>query len=531
MGSARPASGYASSRQLTYVTVDPADPGTPATVPLSHLWPELTTVALGTTASVLSGTVVGIGIPAIQRQFGGSLTELQWIITGYLLALAAVVPVSGYLCDRFGSRTVYVTTLVVFTVASAVCGLAWSPESEVAFRVVQGAAGGMVIPVGTSIVVRRCAVDQRGRVMSVLGVPSSVVPVLGPTIGGLLIARLGWQWLFWMNLPPAAVAIALALRYVRDNERTAGLQLDLVGLLLVTPSVLLVLLGVTYAPDVGWADPRTLGPITAGVILAALFIRRSLKRGSSLLDLSIFRDRSFAASVFLMVVIASCTFGAVFLIPLFLQGVQGYSPFQAGLLMAAQGLAATLALPFVGYLSDRVGPRPVAIVAVLMLAASIWLMTPLGPATPALVWVVVLALRGLGLAFGQVPVRVAAYANLPRHLISRATASQQTLQRMGMSVGTAVFATVVQVRVAERVAADHSHAATVVARGFGDAFWLAGALALVGLPAAMLLGAAADRRGRGWRGRLSLVVRERGAAGAAVAAASGIALAITRAFS
>ncbi len=467
-----------------------------------YIFTAAVVVALGSTASILSSTVVNVAVPALQSTFHSSITDVQWILSAYLLGLAAVIPISGYVSDRFGTKRVYLVTLVAFTLASGLCGVAWNLQSEIAFRVVQGLAGGMVMPVGMTIIMRMAPPEERGRLMSVLGVPMMLAPALGPTVGGWLIQVFDWRWVFWVNLPAGILAAVLGYFFLEAGRMPwVARRLDLVGLFLATPGVTLIIYGLTQASFHGWASWQGLVPLFGGLLLVAGFVGWELRQEHPLLDMRVFRDAGFAASMVVGVIMASALFGAVFLIPVFMQEVQGKDTLQAGLLLAPQGLAAAAAMTVAGTLSDRFGARPVVFTGVVALIGATLLLTRITPATDNRSWILITSARGIGMGFAMMPNFAAAYVTLPVAAIARATAVSNTLQRVASSFGIAAFATVVESRInahlpVPRLLVGVSHGSRAVvaglvqtasAKGFDDTFWLAAGVAALALPASLLL--------------------------------------------
>ena len=451
-------------------------------------------IAAGSASSILTSTVVSVAVPDLQRVFGASLSEVQWVLSAYLLGLSAVIPISGWVGDRLGSKQAYLLTLGLFGVASLLCGLASSIGMEIALRVIQGMAGGMIVPIGMTILLRITPARERARTISLLGVPLMLAPAIGPTIGGWLVQDFDWRLIFWVNLPLVAGALIASALYMPAGRRVAPGRLDWVGLLLASPGVATLTYGITSGPSSGWSSPRVTVPILTGTALIAAFVVWSLRRTHPLLDMRVFRDRGFAASSVVGVIIAGGLFGVSFLIPSYLQQVEGYSPGGAGLVMGAQGIGAALALPFSGALADRYGPRRVVFAGVLTLvAASLWIST-ITSGTPAWQWVTMLAVRGAGMGFGMMPAWAAAYSTLAPSAVSRATATANTIQRVSSSFGVALLATVLQ----SRLGAHLPHAAITpaggrpllahaVARSYDDMLLLSAAITLLALPASLLL--------------------------------------------
>lgn len=470
-----------------------SEPGPQVATPApsrSYRWVAAGIIALGSIASILSSTVVNVAVPTLQSAFHASLTDVQWVATAYLLGLSAVIPISGWVSDRFGTKRTYVTTLALFVAASFLCGFATSTGTEVAFRVIQGVAGGMVMPVGMTMLMQLTPPQERGRVMGVIGIPMMVAPALGPTVAGWLLERFSWPYIFWINIPFCLLALVFAVLRLQDARTGPPGRLDVVGVFLATPAVTVFIYGVTKAAGTGWGSAQALVPMLGGVLLAAGFVVWELRQPHPLLELRVFRDAAFAASMSVSILIAGGMFGAMFVVPVFMQQVQGYSTLEAGWVMAAQGIGSVIALPVSGYLTDRYGARPVVLAGVCLLIVVTLGLAQVSPETTERTWAVLLAARGLAVGFTMMPAFSAAYVTLGPRVISRATALSNTLQRMASSLGVAIIATVAADRVnthlphARLTAAVARHA---VAHGFDDALLVTAGMTMLGLPATMLL--------------------------------------------
>ena len=462
----------------------------PPPVSSNYRWAASGIIALGSIASILSSTVVNVAVPTLERVFNAPLTDVQWVATGYLLGLSAVIPVSGWVSDRFGTKRTYLVTLAVFVVTSLLCGFARSVQLEVGFRVLQGLAGGMVMPVGMTMLMHITPAHERGRMMGTIGVPMLLAPALGPTVAGWLIQYLSWEYIFWINIPFGLVAIVLAWFWLRDSPRVDPGRLDVVGLLLCTPGVTIFIYGVSRASQFGWGSRPALVPMLVGVALTALFVVWEVRQRQPLLELRVLRDAAYAASILVGVLLAGGMFGAMFVVPVFLQQVQGYSALGAGLILAAQGLGSMAALPVSGWLTDRFGARPVVFTGVCVLIAVSFALATVGPDTSALEWCLLLVGRGVAVGMAMMPAFSAAYVTLSPRLISRGTALANTAQRMASSLGIAVVATIAEDRVVAHLPHGAAPAAVVrqaVATGFDQALLFTAGLSMVGLGATMLL--------------------------------------------
>jgi EmrB/QacA subfamily drug resistance transporter len=317
----------------------------PSTPPAPRIEPHVMRVAivviLGLIMSVLDTTIVNVALKDLSTDLHSSLSGIQWVITGYLLSLAAVIPITGWAVRRYSARRLYLIALVVFTVGSAMCGLAANSQELIFFRVLQGIGGGMLTPIGQMILVKAAGPRNLPKVMSLIGVPIVLAPVFGPTIGGLLLQTVGWQWIFEVNVPVGILALVLALRLLPHDEAGADEagRLDVLGLALAALGVV----GITY----GLSESATAGsvlsgsvviPIVGGLVLVSLFVMRSLRISYPVLDLSLFRNPAFRAASVVTFCLGAALFGAMILLPLYFQDVLGDSALKTGLLLIPQGL-------------------------------------------------------------------------------------------------------------------------------------------------------------------------------------------------
>ncbi|HYO18558.1 MAG TPA: DHA2 family efflux MFS transporter permease subunit, partial [Dermatophilaceae bacterium] len=320
------------------------------------LWITTGVIAFGALMSGLDASVVNVGLNIIGQDLSASLASTQWITSAYLLALAGALPASGWLSREIGVGRLWLWALALFTIASGLCALAPSLGLLVAFRVLQGAAGGLLVSAGITILAQVAGPARMGRILAVIGVPTVLATALGPTLGALLIAHWSWPWLFLINLPIGAVGLLLGLRFVPRGDRAPTTPIDLPGLVLIAAGVPLLTYGITQAAArQSLTAPAVLGPLVAGAVVIALFVRRSLRRTSPLLDLRLFTNRVFAAAAFQMVFGGAALFGGMIVMPLYFQ-LQHQQPIvNVGLLLLPFGLGAAATFPLAGRLTDRFG--------------------------------------------------------------------------------------------------------------------------------------------------------------------------------
>jgi EmrB/QacA subfamily drug resistance transporter len=401
---------------------------------------------LGLIMAVLDATIVNVALDTVSRDLHASLSTIQWISTGYLLSLATVIPLSGWVIERFGSKRTWIASIALFAVGSALCATATSAGELIAFRVLQGFGGGMLIPVGFTLVAQSAGPQRVGRALAVMGVPILLGPIFGPVIGGLIVDNAAWQWIFVVNVPIAVLAIIVAARVLHpDAGRAHAGPLDWVGALLLCPGLAGIVFGLSETESRGGIDhPIAFGPILAGFALVALFAWHSFRVPRPLIELRLFRSRGFSAAAATTFLLGAALFGTLLVLPLYYQVDRGQSALDAGLLIAPQGIGAALMLPISGRLTDRLGGGPVVVAGCSILALATLPLVFVTDHTPYALLGGVLFARGLGLGASIQPTIAAAYTVLQSSQVPRATAALNTLRQIGASIGTALLSVVLQ---------------------------------------------------------------------------------------
>jgi len=468
----------------------PSSPPRP-TLPL-HVKRIAVVIVLGAIMSVLDTTIVNVALQSLSADLHAPFDDIQWVVTGYLLAIAAVLPITGWAANRFGARRIYLTSLVLFTLGSLACGLAWNVESLVAFRVLQGVGGGLVLPVGQIILVKAAGPRALPRLMSIIGVPIILAPVFGPTLGGLLVEHAGWEWIFFVNLPIGVLAVLLGRRLLPADEPEASGRLDALGLALVAVG----LVGVTYGlAETGVAGSLTAGrvlvPLLAGLVLVAVFVVRSLRIPAPLLDLRLFANPAFAAAALATFCLGAALFGAMILMPLYFQTVRAEDAVHTGLLLIPQGVGAAIAMGLSGRVTERVGGGLTSLVGVTITAVTTLPFVFIGAETSYWLLGAAMVARGFGLGMSMMPSMTAAFTVLRRDQVAHASPQLTVLQRVGGSLGTAMFTVVLQ-----RGIDASSGTPAAVADAFGDTYWWVMGVAVAALVPALLLTLVERRSGR-----------------------------------
>lgn len=405
-----------------------------------QVWRLAVVVVLGSFMSTLDSSLVNVGLDTISRSFHASLTSAQWLSSGYVTAFAAALPLNAWLSRRLGAGRLWLAALVGFVAASALCAAAPDLPALVAFRVVQGVTGAMLVPTGQTIIGQAAGAQRMGRVLNLTKVVVILAPAIGPAFGGVLISGLSWRWLFLVNLPVGALAVLLGLRLVPRGTPVRGRRFDLLGFALVAAGLPLLLYGITLLGRTGrLAETGVLATLAAGVVALGLFVARSLTIAHPLLNLRLFANRVYAAATASVYFTGAALLGTLILLPLYYQQLRGHSVTDTGLLMLAVGGGTAVSMPFGGVLTDRIGGGPVSMAGLALSAASILPLTFL-PADTSLVLAEALqAATGFGLGLAAMPALSAAYKTVPRDRLPDATAEANIIQRVGGSTGTALL--------------------------------------------------------------------------------------------
>lgn len=399
-------------------------------------------VVLGAVMSILDVTVVNVAINDLAKEFNTSLATIQWVATGYTLALATVIPITGWASARFGTKRLYMISIGLFVMGSMLAGVAWSAESLIVFRILQGLGGGMIMPAGMTILTQAAGPQRVGQVMSIVGVPMLLGPILGPILGGYLVDDVSWRWIFFINLPIGIVALLLAARILKRDKPKPTERLDFIGLLLLSPGLASLIYGVAKGAEMkDFLDPESLIFSAAGAVLVLGFVFRALTARSPLIDLRLLKRRSVAAASGTMVLFMIAFMGAMLLLPLYYQTVRGEGALQSGLLLAPQGLGAMVTMPIGGRLTDRIGPGRVVLAGLVIVVLSVSGFAAILEADTSY-WALggALFVMGLGMGLTMMPTMAAAIQTLVHDEVPRASTMLNIIQQVSTSIGTAMMA-------------------------------------------------------------------------------------------
>ncbi len=403
-------------------------------------------VVLGAIMSILDITVVAVAQRTFQETFDKTQAQVAWTATAYTLALAMVIPLTGWAADRFGTKRLYILAIALFTAGSALCATATSLEMLVIFRVLQGLGGGMLMPLGMTILTRAAGPERLGRVMAILGVPMLLGPIFGPILGGWLIDIASWHWIFLINVPIGIVAVTYAWFVLDRDEVHPSESFDFVGMLLLSPGLALFLYGVSSIPAAKQEHGtmytgKVVIPTIVGLVLVAAFIPWALRKRNihPLVQLRLFTNRYMTVAVITMTLFAMAFFGASLLFTLYFQQVRGETPLASGWLVAPQGFGAMVTMPIAGFLADKIGPGKVVLTGIVLDTIGMGMLIGIGATTPYSYIITAFVIMGLGMGSTMMPVFTAALASLKDHDIARGSTLMNITQQIAISMGTAMF--------------------------------------------------------------------------------------------
>lgn len=447
----------------------------------------LLSIIVGMIMVILDSTVVNVAIPNLVQYFETDLKTIQWTVTGYTLALSAVIPLAGWLTDRFGAKRVFLFTIAMFTLGSVLCSIAQSPEQLILFRVIQGLGGGMLAPIGMAMVFRLAPPERRGSIMGMLGIPMLLAPALGPVLSGWFIESVSWHWIFLINLPIGIAAFILCIRFLPDTDRGRTPALDLLGMILAPIAFSMLAYGVSEG-GTSWTSATTLTGVIVGGAALILFIIVELRQQNPLLELRVFTSSDFSRGIVLAWVSQVALFGAMILIPLYLQQIKGYTALETGLILLPQALASGVAMPLGGRLFDKIGARPLAFVGLGIISGALFILSSITAVTGLGLIITALLMMGFGMGLSMMPLNTHVLNAAPRKLVARVTPLTAAAQQVVVSFAVAGLTGFLTSRVTSSTTgtekADIVHG---LVSGFNDTFFLAACIALFGCLLSLIL--------------------------------------------
>ncbi|MFC5469357.1 DHA2 family efflux MFS transporter permease subunit [Cohnella suwonensis] len=452
----------------------------------------LVAIVVGIFMVILDGTAVNVALPKLVEEFNlTSYSLVQWTVIGYALAQAAVIPLAGWLSDRFGAKKVFLISVGLFTIGSGLCATANSVELLITYRIIQGAGGGVVIPIAMAFIYRLSPPSKVGAVMGMMGIPILLGPALGPVIAGWFVEYHTWQWIFMINLPIGVIGIFLGIRSLPNIQRQSVAGLDLLGMILGPLAFAALVYGVSQGGvdevtgKSTWLDSTTLIGSGIGIVALILFVIVETRKNNPLLELRVFRAGSFTKGIIVQWISQIAMFGTMFMVPLFLQQAHGYSPLKTGLIMLPQALASGLFMPIGGKLSDKFGARPLVIAGMALTTVSALLLSNITATSGDIAVMLPLALLGAGMGLFMMPLNNHLIQSAPQNLVGRVTSLTNAAQQVMMSFAIAILTTLSATKLndlKEEMAATgvQKSAPELFASSFGYTFLILVGIAIVG---------------------------------------------------
>jgi EmrB/QacA subfamily drug resistance transporter len=458
--------------------------------PEQRKWWTLGAVAFGLFMIMLDNTVVNVALPSIQKDLGVDLSELEWIVTGYALTFAAFMLTGGKLADLFGRRLIFVVGLTIFTISSLACGMAGSGEVLIGARIVQGVGAALMNPATLSIITATFPPEQRGAAIGIWAGVSALALAIGPLVGGLLTEHASWNWIFFVNVPVGVLAIAASFLLIDESKDTSEEQrLDLPGLLASGIGLFSLTYALIEGNSYGWTSPRIVGTFTVAVVALVTFVMLERHQRVPMLDLALFRNRTFAGANAVMLLVALAMFGVFFFVSLYMQNILGYSAVQAGAAFLPMTLLIVLIAPIAGRTSDRFGSRWLMSTGMTLLSLQLFYFSTLGVHETYWKLLPAMLIGGVGMALVMTPSAAAAMSGVPVAKAGVGSAVLNSARQVGGSVGIALIGAIV----AHQVGDQRTPQAFV--DGLSTALEVAALIALAGAVLAVTTVRAARRTG------------------------------------
>lgn len=452
--------------------------------PIREIRGPLIAIIVGMFMVLLNMTAMNVAIPSLVDTFHRSISVVQWSTTGYILAEAIIIPVAGWLSDRYGAKRIFLISIILFTLSSILCVFAVNAEQFIIFRVLQGMGGGIVMPIGMAIVFRISPPDKVGTIMGMLGVPILVAPAVGPVLAGWLVEYASWHYIFWVNVPVGIAGIGMGIRYLPMLEKHAGAKLDKTGMFFGPLAFAALVFGVSEGGVSGWGSAKTIIGITVGLAALLIFILVELRRKDPLLELRVFRSYAFTSAIFLLWITAIAFYGLLFLNPVFLQKVQGYSAFNTGLLMLPQAIACIVFIQLGGRLYDRFGVKPLVITGTAIISIGAYLLSKLTAESGLLELTLPLLLSGSGQALFGMSLNAHLMKSAPQNLVNRVSSLTSASQQVMGSFAVAGLSTLLT----NHLSQPSSPRAADWVSAFHTTFLVVMAIAILGIVLGLILG-------------------------------------------
>lgn len=410
------------------------------------MWLSLLAILSGTFVAILNNSLINVALPSMVNIFGSTTDTMQWVLTGYMLANAVMIPMSGSLSAKFGSKRIFILSLASFTLSSVLCALAWSDTSLIAFRVIQGVSGGMIMPIGMSMIYMIVPREKIGMALGIFGIASMTAPALGPTLGGYLIEFLSWQFLFLVGVPFGIFAVLMSMILLKETPKKPDLPFDFLGAFLAVVGFGTLLLAFSKGQAEGWDSFFIVSLFFIAIISLALFVWVELGKEQPLLDLRLLKIPVFTLSILTSGFVMMGMMGGIFLMPIFLQNVQGLTAMESGILLMPQSIAMAIMMPISGKLMDKYGIGPIGLVGLVTMSVTTFELHNLA-ADSMHEWIdMILTIRGIGIGLCMMTLSTVGMNAVPRQNVGDASPLSNVLRQVMSSFAIALLTVCMQTR-------------------------------------------------------------------------------------
>ncbi|MDR4947049.1 DHA2 family efflux MFS transporter permease subunit [Neobacillus cucumis] len=414
---------------------------------------QMTIIILGVFMAILDTSVVNVAIPKMETALNASTDQIQWVVTGYMLVLGILIPISGWLTDKIGAKKIFLFSLASFTIGSALCGVAWNLESIIIFRIVQAIGGALMQPVAMSMIFRIYPPERRGTVMGVFGIAMMAAPAFGPALSGYLVEYWSWRYIFYINVPIGIVAVILGVLMMHEFPHESKGKFDLFGFIFSIIGFGSLLYGFNEVSSKGWGSSEVELFLSVGVLCLIILVIIELKVKEPMIQLRVFKNYQFNMSLIIVSIVSVSMFAGIFFLPLYLQDIRGFSAVRTGLFMTPAALASAVIMPISGRLFDRIGARPLGIAGLAIVTLATLGFTNLGVDTSSstIQWLYIL--RNAGVSMAMMPLITAGMNAIPFEMTNQGTAMNNTIRQVAASLGTAILTTFMTTQ--SKIAAAH----------------------------------------------------------------------------
>lgn len=401
---------------------------------------------IGGFMSILDSSIVNVALSTIMHSFNVDTAEIQWVVTVYMLAMASVIPLSGWAGERFGEKTIFIVSIILFTCGSLLCALSWDINVLIVSRTIQALGGGFLMPLMMTMCRKMVPKEHFAAAVGMIGVSMLLAPALGPTVGGYIVEYLGWQWIFTINIPVGIIGVFLAIIFLPQFPKSKESKLDIGGAVSAAAMLFMLLLALSKGSSWGWSSEAVVLLFFFSACSFVLFIYLELTSKHPLLDLHVFKHKTFTMANAMIAISTIGLYSALFYVPLFLQNIKGIGAFQTGLMMLPGALMSGIMMPVTSKLYAKVGPKPLSLFGIVLLAITTYLLHGISIDTPNGLIVFWMMLRGAGMAFAMMPSQTAALDSVPIESSGTASSVTNIISRVSGSFGIAILTSILMSR-------------------------------------------------------------------------------------